>query len=62
MALPPPALFDDDARAVAERHGSESHFRWLATSEDPEAVALRAALERGFALAGARGGELRRAL
>ena len=60
--MPESALFDADALAVAERHGSASHFRWLATSEDPEAVALRAALQRGFALAGARGGELRKAL
>lgn len=62
LALPPPALFDAEALAVAERHGSASHFRWLATSEDPEAVALRGALQRGFTLAGARGVELRRAL
>ncbi len=55
-------LFDADALAVAERHGAESQFRWLATSDDPEAAALRAALQRGFALAGARGGELRKAL
>lgn len=59
---PPAVLFDADARALAARHGSDSHFRWLATSDDPEAVALRAALERCFRLAGTRGAALRDAL
>jgi hypothetical protein len=56
------ALFDSETQQAAERHGSESHFRWLALSDDPEAVALRAALERCFRLAGRRGGLLRKGL
>lgn len=55
-------LFGPQALAVARRHGSASHFRWLATSDDPEAVALRAALEACFKHAGTRGEPLRLAL
>src|SRR5262245_2554551 len=55
-------LFDPEALAVAAQHAEDSHYRWLATSDDPEAASLRAALERCFRLAGARGGELRKAL
>jgi len=61
---PPPVepLFDDQARAVAESHGSASHYRWLATSDDPEAVELRAALAWCFRHVGPRGALLRGAL
>src|SRR5262245_57440566 len=65
MAHDPPRvepLFGEAALAVAERHGSASHYRWLATSGDPEAVALRAALEACFKHAGPRGALLRGAL
>jgi hypothetical protein len=55
-------LFDERVREAAERHGSESHFRWLALSDDPEAVALRAALETCYGLAGEGGGPLRKGL
>jgi len=55
-------LFNAEACRAAERHGSASHFRWLALSDDPEAVALRAALERCFQLAGRSGGVLRKGL
>lgn len=55
-------LFDADALTLAAGHSTDSHFRWLATSDDPEATALRAALERAFRLAGARRLELRKAL
>ena len=48
----PASLFDEESRERAARHGADSHFRWLAVADDPEAVALRAVLERGFALAG----------
>ncbi len=46
-----PPLFDAGARDAAERQGPQAHFRWLALSDDPEAAALRAALEPCFALA-----------
>jgi hypothetical protein len=61
---PPPVepLFGAQDRETALRHGSDSHFRWLTTTDDPEAVALRAALQRCFKHAGARGEALRRAL
>jgi hypothetical protein len=55
-------LFDSESLAIAGGHAEGSHFRWLATSDDPEAAALRTGLERGFRLSGARGGELRKAL
>jgi len=55
-------LFDAESLALAAQQSSESHFRWLATSDDPEAVALREALERGFRHAGARGVALRKGL
>ncbi len=45
-------LFDEQARRAAAGHARESPFRWLALSEDPGAASLRAALERGHALAG----------
>ena len=60
--IPAAPLFDAVALAAAASHAEDSHYRWLATSDDPEAEALRAGLERCFRLAGARGGELRRAL
>jgi hypothetical protein len=62
LSEPVPLLFDPAARELAERQGSESHFRWLALSGDPEAVALRAALENCFPLAGARRELLRKGL
>ena len=55
-------LFDEAAREAAARQGSDSHYRWLALSDDPEAVALRAALERCFLLADSKRGLLRTAL
>ncbi|MHC5210641.1 MAG: hypothetical protein ACYTG2_07980 [Planctomycetota bacterium] len=55
-------LFDDGLRETADRQGSGSHFRWLALSDDPEAVALRAALERCYRLAGDARGTLRKGL
>ncbi len=55
-------LFGEAASALAERQGSASHFRWLATSDDPEAVELRAALEWCFKRAGPRGVLLRSGL
>ena len=55
-------LFDEAAREEAARQGSDSHYRWLALSDDPEAVALREALERCFRLADSKAGLLRTAL
>ena len=62
MSAPVPLLFDPAAREQAERQGAESHFRWLTLSGDPEAVALRAALESCYPLAGARRELLRNGL
>jgi len=65
MADDPPRvepLFGAPDREAALRHDASSHYRWLATADDPEAVALRAALERCFKHAGTRGETLRRAL
>lgn len=55
-------LFDDEAREAAGQQGSESHFRWLALSEDREAVELRAALEHCYRLAGDARATLRKGL
>lgn len=55
-------LFDEAAREEAARQGAESHTRWLALSDDPEAVALREALELCFLLADSKRGLLRTAL
>jgi len=55
-------LFGARAQALARRHASASHFRWLALADDPEAVALRTALEACFKQAGARGEALRAGL
>lgn len=55
-------LFDQAAREEAGRQGRESHFRWLTLSDDPEAVALRAALQRCFVLADSKRELLRGAL
>jgi hypothetical protein len=57
-----PRLFDEAALEEAARHGSESHFRWLALSADPEAVALREALQRCYDLADSKRQLLRTAL
>ncbi len=56
------SLFNDEALETAARHDSASRFRWLALGDDPEAVALRAGLERGFALAGDSADVLRKGL
>ncbi|HZL99394.1 MAG TPA: hypothetical protein VFD43_03995, partial [Planctomycetota bacterium] len=55
-------LFDEPAREEASRHAGESQFRWLALSDDPEAVALRAGLQRCFELADSGRSALRGAL
>ena len=55
-------LFDEAAREAAARQGSDSHYRWLALADDPEAVALREALERCFLLADSKRELLRTAL
>jgi hypothetical protein len=55
-------LFDEAAREDAARQGADSHSRWLALSDDPEAVALREALEHCFTLADSKRGLLRTAL
>jgi len=60
--MAPQSLFNDEAMDAAARHGSESHFRWLALSMDPEAVALRAGLEHCFTLAGDSAAVLRKGL
>ena len=62
MSAGAPLLFDPAARAEAERHGGESHFRWLTLSDDPEAVALREALERCILLADSKRDLLRKGL
>lgn len=49
-----PELFDEAARDEAARHGQDSHFRWLVRSDDADAAALRAALQRAFVVAGPR--------
>ncbi|RKY20817.1 MAG: hypothetical protein DRQ55_06365 [Planctomycetota bacterium] len=46
-------LFGAWALALAEDQGRDAAFRWLARSDEPEARGLRAALEAGFAHAGA---------
>jgi hypothetical protein len=56
------ALFDAGALEAASAQGPESHFRWLALSDDPEAVSLRAALQRCYALADGARDTLRKGL
>lgn len=48
---PHAVLFDDAARQAAAGQPEDAPFRRLVLSDDPECVHLRAALERGFALA-----------
>jgi hypothetical protein len=55
-------LFNAEALDAAQRQGEASRFRWLALSEDPEAVALRAGLQHCFACAGAGAATLRKGL
>ncbi|MGQ0552715.1 MAG: hypothetical protein ACT4PU_05800 [Planctomycetota bacterium] len=55
-------IFSPAEQQAALRQGSESHYRWLVLSSDPEAQNLRAAVEQGLHLAGRAGEGLRRGL
>jgi hypothetical protein len=59
---PSELLFDAGSQQAAADQDAESHYRWLALSDDPEAVALRAGLERCFHFAGAARDTLRKGL
>lgn len=63
MMLPEdPTLFDDDALALAEQHGSESPYARVALDESPYAMHRRATLEYGFRYAGESATRLRSGL